>query len=368
MILFNEEEFLPHLDKFKLSTNHENSWDFFVSQYENVLRVLNRTAVAHQYALNIKSYPYLFTLRHYCELKLKSVIKQRGIEIPKSHNFADIIPLLDDLPQHLISAIQKIDLDEDGSCFRYFYDKNGEVGPLYGKKMEFLDFYDDILKIPADGIYGLNLGLSKPFHKRLVWEFTFHFNEVRAPGIFRSSYDDMTSFLLKAVVDNKVGANDVYLPLLYFIRHSIELALKESLMGMLHVQSEESQRKILRMMTHEHKLSRLFTAFINSLQEAHLTQLPIELQEQYANYKLQTDELKESVHLLDANSRYFKYPFEEGREHLNISATTLMEIIPLFLKVDVFLTFTVDIFKEHNLVPYTDREIEQMIGYSPEIS
>ncbi|WP_199141796.1 hypothetical protein [Pedobacter sp. ASV12] len=254
MILFNEDDFLPHLDKFKLSINHENSWAFFVSQYENVLRLLNGTAVAHQYELNIKSYPYLFTLRHYCELKLKSILQQRNIEIPKSHNFGDILPLLDDLPQHLTSAINKIDFDEDGSCFRYFHDKNGEVGPLYGQRKEFLAFYDDVLEIPADNIYNLNLELSKPFHRRLAYEFTFHFNEVSSPGIFRSSYDDMTRFLLKAVIENKVSTNDIYLPMLYFIRHSIELALKESLMGMLHVQSEASQKKIIRMMTHEHKL------------------------------------------------------------------------------------------------------------------
>lgn len=366
MILLKKSDFLPHAEKFRITKGHENKWELFVEQYGNVLRLLNPTAVKRQYELNSKSYPYLFVLRHYCELKLKSIIHSRNVEVPKSHDFADIFPLIQDVPGELVAAIQKINLDSDGSCYRYFYDKLGEVGPLYGKRESFFSFYENISQMPFNNDFDLKLGIEPPFSKFLEWDFTFHFNEISTSGIFRSSYDEMTRFLLKAVIDGAVNVNDIYLPLLYFIRHSIELVLKEGLMDMVHEQSDEVKKKINRLLNYEHKLSKLFSGYVDLIPETDLGQLPTELSQQYAHYKSQSEKLKESLHMLDSNSRYFKYPFDPAREHLNISDDVLMEIIPVFLEVDGFLTFNIDVLKEYNLVSYSDKEIERMIGYSPD--
>lgn len=366
MILFREEDYLPHKEKFTLNATHENTWREFAGQYGNLLRLLNETALKLQYQLNSKSYPYLFLLRHYCELKLKEVLEARGIKTPKSHDFADIFPLLPDLPADLKNAIREVNLDSDGSCYRYFYNKNGDVGILYGLSKDFTPFYDKLSGVSSGSTFDLNLRVAPPFSGRKAYEFTFHFNEVHSSGVFRSYYDELTRFVLNEITNERIEVNSIYLPLLYMIRHSFELALKDGLLGIIHTQSNEAHRKITRLLNNEHKLSKLFACYINVIPEDKISLLPIELQQQYVKYKSQTDRLKESIHLLDANSRYFKYPFDAKTEHLNIEKDTLKEIITLFLEVDAFLTFNVDILKEYQVIAYSEEEVARMMGYDPE--
>lgn len=365
MIVFSGNDFLPHKDKFTITTTHKNNWIVFTRQYRNVLHLLNQTAVKYHYQLNSKSYPYLFLLRHYCELKLKSIIEGRNMEVPRSHDFAEIFHLFSDLPEELVAAIQEINLDNDGSCYRYFYSKEGEVGLLFGIKKEFTAFYKKLSEMPKGNVFDLNLDIVPSFSRRLEYEFTFHFNEVTSPGVFRSYYDEMTRFLLNEVIEGKIGVNDIYLPLLYLIRHSLELALKDGLMGMIHTQSELAQKKIYRLLNNEHKLSKLFTWYINLIPEDNINQLPAELQQQYLHYKTQSERLKESIHLLDSNSRYFQYPYDPAKEHLNINSETLKDIISVFLEADAYLTFNIDILKNYNIITYSDQEMASMMGYSP---
>jgi len=364
MILFTLDKFLPEKEKFAITCNHENSWGFYTAQYEKVLNVLNEQGLKFHYQLNPRSYAYMFLLRHYCELKLKSAILKESRDVPITHAFSELLSLLSDVPEGLIAAIEEINLDEDGSCYRYFYGNDGEVGPLYGKVKEMQPFYEYISTIPAESSVKMNLGLTPVFHKRLRWELTFHFNEVNYPGVLRTQYDYLTEFFIAGIISEDFNVNEVYLPLLFLIRHSLELALKENLSDLLHTTDEQQQRKINRLITREHKLARLFNKYTELLPVDRIYELTLEMQEQYHNYMAQVDNLKELLHRLDANSRYFRYPYDPITEHLHISRDILIDIITDFLTVDGFITFNVDVLKENNLIPYSEREIERMMGFN----
>jgi|GEM_PF-2032985 len=364
MILFKLEDFLPNKEKFAITTNHQNTWEFYTQQYKKIVTLLNEKGLEFRYQLNPRSYAYLFLLRHYCELKLKSIIAKEGTEVPKSHAFADILPFLSDVSEGLKKALNEIDLDEDGSCYRYFYDNNGEVGILYGTVKELQPFYEYISTIPTESDFKMELGLIPIFHKRLRWELTFHFNEVDHPGVLRSQYDYLTEFFIEGIIKETFNVNDVYLPLLFLIRHSVELALKGSLMDMLHTTNTLEQKKINRLITREHKLARLFNKYVDLIPADRISELPVEMQNQYQEYMMQVDNLKELLHKLDSNSRYFRYPYDPTTEHLNIGRETLMDVITDFLTVDGFLTFSIDILKEHNLLPYSNKDIEHMTGFN----
>lgn len=365
MIILRESEFIPYQDKFKLPVIQVGDWNYFIDQYHKTLKLLNDTALKHRYRLNSKSYPYLFLLRHYCELKLKGILAKRSIMVPISHNFQDILPLLADAPLELKKAIDLIRFDNDGSCFRYLYDKNRNLGPLYGKIQEIAPFYEMASKFENIEEYAFNLGIVKPIDRRTKYDLQFHFNEIVFEGQFRSTYDDMTTFLINSIIEEKINAEEIYLPLLYLIRHSVELALKSSLLELLHTVPQEKKVRLQRLINNEHKLSKLYNKYIDCLPEDRLSNLPNELQTEYNRLKAGAEILKTYIHSLDTNSRAFTFPGSEASSGLNLEQNSLIDIITIFLRVDAFLTFNVELLKEHDLIPFSDEEIAERMGYSP---
>ena len=365
MIILKEHEFTPFQDKFKLSVRQIDDWDYFTIQYQKSLKLLNDTALNFRYSLNSKSYPYLFLLRHYCELKLKGILAKRNINIPTSHNFQDIIPLLTDAPEELKKAIKIISFDNDGSCFRYLCDKNRNPGPLYGTRQEISTFYEIASKLEDNPEYALNLDIVEPINNRVKNELLFHFNEIVFEGQFRSVYDDMIRFLINSVIEDKIKAEEIYLPLFYLIRHSMELALKSSLLELLHSIPDEKKVSLQRLINNEHKLSRLFNKYIEYIPEDKLSNLPTQLHTEYKRLKDDTEILKSCIHNLDTNSRAFTFPGTEASSGFKLEQNSLVEIITIFLRVDAFLTFNVELLKEHDIISFSDEEIAEMMGYFP---
>jgi len=365
MILFDKQEFVVHQHQFAITVPHVNNWRFYTQQYKDLLVYLNRTGLKLNYQLNSKSYPYLFLLRHYCEIKLKSILDERGQQVSDTHNIDELITLFNDIPENLVSALQVINLDEQGTCFRYFYEKDRELTVLYKTDRVFLPFYEALAGLSPENFFYMDLGLVPPFEKRLPWELTFHFQPIDNTSQLRSTYDDLIAFIIKGVIDNQIEVNQIYLPLLFLLRHSVELALKDGLMDMVHALGEEQQKKIYRMISNEHKLEKIFNKYNQILPDNAPENLPVELGILYVQYKQQTEELKRNIHLLDSNSRYFRYPYSQT-QHLHINRETLINIISGFLEVDAFMTFNIAVLKEYNIIPYSDREMEQMMGFSPD--
>ena len=67
---------------------------------------------------------------------------------------------------------------------------------------------------------------NKKDKKRIEWDLTFHVNQCGGTGPLRTQYDFIISMLVKGILNNSWELHKVYLPLLFLIRHSIELALK----------------------------------------------------------------------------------------------------------------------------------------------
>jgi len=365
MILFKKEDLTGHEAKFKTTKAHPNTWANYTAQYEYLLRHLNQTALKTNYQLNIKSYPYLFLLRHFCELKFKTILNDRQIDFGRKHELPLLIDMLGDVPEHLNKAIAHIDLDRDGSCYRYFFDKYGNLTPVCKMEKKVLPFYQEQTGIPADSIYNWTLGIVPPYKKMLPWEFTFHFNEIGNQAQLRSTYDEVTDYVLKGVISDDIDINEVYLPLLFLLRHSVELVLKDSLKELIHTQDEQTIKKVKRLIDNEHKLSPLFKAFLAILPDD-VSGLPEEMQEQYHNFLVQSDRMKSALHTLDNNSRYFRFPYDIDQEHpMGLPAEALYHIISDFLETDGFLTFCTSVLKDYNIIRYSDDEIAMMMGYDP---
>jgi len=363
MILFKKEDLTGHEAKFKITKVHQNTWINYTVQYEYILLCLNQTALKTNYQPNCKSYPYLFLLRHFCELKIKTILYDRQIEFGRKHDLMPLIDMLDDAPQQLKKAITHIDLDQDGSCYRYFFDKHGNPTPMYNLKKEVLPFYQEQVGVSPNSIYDWTLGIVAPYKTMLPWEFTFHFNEISNQTQLRSTYDEVIDYILKEIISGNIDINEVYLPLLFLLRHSVELVLKDSLSELIHTQDEKCTKKIKRLIDNEHKLSPLFNAFLKILPDD-ISDLPEEMQEQYHSFLKRSDRMKSAIHELDDNSRYFRFPYDIDQEHpIGFQADVPFNIISDFLETDGFLTFCTSVLKDYNIICYSDDEIAMMMGY-----
>ena len=82
-----------------------------------------------------------------------------------------------------------------------------------------------------------------------------------------------------------------------------------------------------------------------------LFNLPEETKKQYDAYKIQYEELNESIHQLDTNSMYFRFPVDnKGKHHpLYMKGERLYKILKLYYLTDPFITFTLDVLEEEGI-------------------
>lgn len=128
-------------DKLKLSISvHKHTWQHYYENYANALSYITSVGLEGKYQINIRSRGYLYLMRHTFELLLKYNLEQKGVTPPLTHNLSNISDkFLSKIPSGLRMAIDIINKDEDGSCYKYISNKN-TGSPFWGhERIEILN-------------------------------------------------------------------------------------------------------------------------------------------------------------------------------------------------------------------------------------
>ena len=238
-MLLEKKDFENEEYKSKLqwsNQNHESTWEHYVECYKYTISILiNGGLETKGYFFNPRSRPILFLLRHSFELVIKNKLSIRNEPIPPSHNFNTLLTALskvDNIPQEFIELLSIIDKDNDGSCYRYYQKKNNGSPFFPLNNLDRIVLSDFIKKYDNVRIHHEELGLENLFecynydNNEIVWNMTLHLYECDNIGQIRHQYDEIIEFLLDGILKGKYDINKVYLPLLFLVRHSLELALK----------------------------------------------------------------------------------------------------------------------------------------------
>ena len=156
-------------------------------------------------------------------------------------------------------------------------------------------------------------------------------------------YENSVDILINQIIEEKHRVDTIAHPLLYLMRHSIELGLKEN------IKYIKRYSKLPFSKNKTHILSELFSEF-----EKHYSKIAIEnnfeteLKEEYEKY---TSDLKEVINALGEEASSFRYVYATDGKKVFANSDTI-NIYELKKKYDtslVFITHTADL-----ITPYTD--------------
>lgn len=343
-----------HIKKFISTRKYDcNTWSDYYNSYNYALRSLLEDGYAKNYALNSKAKCILFLVRHSIELSLKLNLDCQNIDVPNTHKFIDIIntfPENYELPDNLNKIICLIDLDEDGSCYRYALNKR--TNKNYFTLEQTLNVFEILqLHWSIDNSIDFNIGTIFPevkFSNVKSWDFTFHLGEASLIGQIRTQYDQCIEVLIVGIIEDKFDMNELFIPLMFMIRHSLELALKSNI---LEVQKKSTLIKS-NDYSNEHSLARLFNCYLDYLSKLDLSKLSKDLNKQIEKYLVNYSQLNEVIHQLDKNSQHFRFPTNGKGEFHNIqlSKISFVDVLKLYYYTDPFLTFSNTVLDENGIL------------------
>lgn len=331
-------------------TDYSSTWEHYYNSYNYSILKLIEKGLQHNYELNCRARSILFLIRHSLELSLKYNIAQQGKAVPLTHDFSELFDEFDDSlhpPAELKSIIEKIDFDKDGGCYRYYADKvENKPYFTYDNRIELSEIIKQYNLIsPSKGFL---LGkISNPFdydNKVIKWDLTFHLGECRNLHHIRTQYDMATEFLIEGILIDNYKAELLYLPLLFLMRHSLELALKANIFEIQKFSSIIKSKNY----NHEHSLMTLYNCYTDYLSKIDLTTLSDDIKKQFHLFQEKFKELNDTIHNLDTHSRSFRFPVDkDGKAYvLDIGKIKLIDILKLYYFTDPFITFTNAVLEE----------------------
>lgn len=345
------------LEKFALApTDHAFSWAHYYKIYNQTFNKITAKGLTQNYAFNPAAHALMFLLRHTLELNLKYNLNLNGKAIPASHVLADLANGFGDpsaVPAGLTKVILHLQSDGDGSCWRYWGNSyDGLPYFNYTERFELVPVIKELNDIASSPDYQFD-PVSAPFNYEnnpVKWDLTLHMGQCYNDWHVKCEYDEAISMLIGMVESGEARLKDIYLPLLFLIRHAIELALKRNIAEIQPVSEDISQKD----MRAKHSLAQLYNVFSQYLDKLDMSKLQQTTLDQYTEYRTNYDKLNDALHQLDSHSRAFRYPFDkEGNPHpLNLQKTQLRDILKLYQLTDPFLTFTTNILIENNLLDY----------------
>lgn len=340
-----------HLNKLK----HHSNWGHYYDCYNYCIENIVNYGLSGNYVLNSKARAILFLLRQSLELSLKNNLSLKGNEIPISHDFKDLYDAFTDksiIPIEFKKIVEKVNFDKFGASFRYHLNKdNGKPYFTYSDKIEVAQLLETYNKIPRSIDFSLGK-ISENFvynDRRKRWDFTFHLGESDSLFIIKQQYDDTIELLIDGIINLNYDIHKIYLPILFLIRHSLEIGLKENISEIQDIGDTRIESKDY---SNEHSISRLFNCYDNFLSSLDTSNLDPDTKTELDKYRIEFNNLKETIHNLDVNSFYFRFPVDKnGNPHsLNITKLKLIEIIKLFYFTDPFVMFTNNVLRDFNLI------------------
>jgi hypothetical protein len=151
-------------------------------------------------------------------------------------------------------------------------------------------------------------------------------------------------------IENNTPIDTVSLPLLFLIRHSIELGLKSNILKLEGVNTKIEKIKLSG--TKYHSLENLFKKFVEHLKQIMKEKkISQSIKSAIDNYLTQFEPLKDILHGLDEGSFNFRYPVDTGG-NLNFDRNdkvNVADIVDMYYKIQPFLVFTETVLYEEGV-------------------
>lgn len=318
-----------------LKDDFESSWLTYKAQYMAALDLLFGIANEKKYQMNSLAMPFLFMFRHTIELLLKEECTQRKVDVPKVHELDRIANSLTG-KAYMKAQTEVLNWDTQGDEFRYNvwgeWQKNG-----YG---DLLDVYSASSYISSEEKMN---NIIKKGDDMLHNELTFHLSDVIYLGHVRTQYDLCVTKLLNSVVNDESKIDDIFLPIMFCVRHSVELALKSSLLELC-----EKQEATMENIRHTHSLESLFNELDKYLKIA-IDKIPKSdfLYKETTEKRILWNTLRARIQQLDSKSLAFRFPCD--RLSL-VDRDLVVQTLEMYQNVDSYLTFCVSVLKNSGYI------------------
>lgn len=346
---------MDNKENFLFTPTYQPTWTYYLKQYVRVMDYLLGIANKKQYSINSQYMSFMFIFRHSLELLLKELQYKKNGYCEITHNIADIYNFVKDLLS--LDFKEKIDVlnwDGDGSEFRYIEDKDGnsffsgEEIIAYSSFVYFIQIYNNLF--PED-----IMKTSLTEDCKIKWELTFHTNECRSLGVVRTHYDTTLSMLVNGINDGYITLEDIYLPILFLVRHGVELALKGAILSIGDKISPKIQNKI----KSEHSILTLHNVFSSKINEA-VNKIPKEekLYKESMEYIESVKHIEKMIEDLDIRSYSSRFPFDKDGKAVNfdIAMEGFLDLIRSYKASDAYLTWCVDVLSQEGYLELGDEE------------
>ncbi len=163
---------------------------------------------------------------------------------------------------------------------------------------------------------------------------------------------------LITLVENGLPINRVAFPILFMVRHGLELSLKANILRMQDVTTVE---KLKLNGGKSHSLDVLYNKFLQNLNQIiRKTKLSPKILEEIENYKDKIEPLKSILHKLDERSYSFRYPVDtDGNPNFNwLEKMNIADLINSFYFIQPFLLFTENVLVDAGVFANHDMKNE----------
>lgn len=361
MIPYAHERFSKENEKkFSITvSNYHNDWKYYYIQYSKVFEYLLGLANEKQYQINCQHRSFMFIFRHTVELMLKYIASENGIEPQNTHNLMKLANNLGPDFSTLIQSLTHLFAEGDGAMFRY--DTGIDGNPYFGT-YNVLEVYLDcqaFIQFTKDNYGRFSLyPICQEIDvndKILKHELSFYTHECRGLGCIRSHYDFTTDFLVQGVINGHLSINDIYLPLLFLLRHGIELALKSNLQDIGNKIPIDKQEEIGGI----HSIERLYHILLNYIKPA-VDKIPQgeKFKAETESFIQNTELLNKCIHNLDTQSKTFRFP--NMTNPLVLKEKSLIDALKLYYATDAFLTNAVDVLLFAGYIEVGDDKLAEL--------
>lgn len=337
-----------------LSITSANNWDTYYHAYADALYAIMEEGLNKGYPYNQNGRAILFLMRHCLELQMKAEAVRRKLQMVNSHNFEDIAaPFggISALPAELQHLISMVDKDFDGSCYRYARDPS--TGSLFfpnGIQIDTSKFFKEHAEMVKNGIWGArSISPEMNFDNRgCIWDLTFHMGESNTMWHIRAQFNGLIEILLEEIIEGRIALQEIYIPLLFMVRHSLELVLKANVADADQYMPGINSLKLKR----EHKLTQVLNAYSKFLDSLDLRKMPRPTRKKLSRFRKKYDVLNSTLHQLDVHSRIFRFPTDKAGtlQAIPIGKINMQLIVELLYYTDSFLTFTDLVLEDNGII------------------
>lgn len=193
---------------------------------------------------------------------------------------------------------------------------------------------------------------NKPIEEKYKHKFDSYLGYNTSWWHYYKDYKTVIDDIVTSVETNENPIDTVALPLLYLLRHSIELGLKANILQLQRINKKVGKIKLGG--SASHSIEFLYNKFIEHLDNIIRThKIDKDILDQIKKYKLKFNPLKTKLHNLDKGSYNFRYPVDVfgNRSFTWETKENLFEIINLYYEIQPFLLYTENVLDDLGITP-----------------